>query len=70
MNDPMHSALHPHLPDGGRQMQWFISQHGIRPRLHLSSTEEREQRLYSSAPKEPDHAHRAAAAGILVVETQ
>jgi len=41
------AEVHTHLPDGGRQMQWFISQHGIRPQLHLSSTEEHEQRLYA-----------------------
>ena len=36
------AEVHTHLPDGGRQMQWFISQHGIRPRLHLSSYDEHE----------------------------
>jgi hypothetical protein len=39
--------VHTHLPEGGRQMQWFIAQHGIRPRLHLSSYDEHEQRLYA-----------------------
>jgi hypothetical protein len=41
------AEVHTHLPDGSRQMQRFISQHGILPRLHLSSTEEHEQRLYA-----------------------
>jgi hypothetical protein len=39
--------VHTHLPDGGRQMQWFIAQHGIRPRLHLSSYDEHEARLFA-----------------------
>jgi hypothetical protein len=39
--------VHTHLPDGGRQMQWWITQHGILPRLHLSSYEEHELRLYA-----------------------
>jgi hypothetical protein len=40
---------HTHLPDGGRQMQWFMTQHGIRPQPRLSSTEEHEARLHALA---------------------
>ena len=39
--------MHTHLPDGGRQTQWFIKQHGIRPRLHLSSYDAHESRLFA-----------------------
>lgn len=39
--------VHRHLPDGGRQMQRFIAQHGIRPRLRLSSYAEHEDRLFA-----------------------
>ena len=39
--------VHTHLRDGGRQMQWFIAQHGIRPRVHLSSYDEHEARLFA-----------------------
>jgi hypothetical protein len=39
------AEVHTHLPDGGRQMEWFIAQHGIRPQLHLSSDDSHEQRL-------------------------
>jgi hypothetical protein len=51
------AEVHTHLPDGGRQMQWFIAKHGIRPRLRLSSYEEHEQRLFALAERldrEPD----------------
>jgi hypothetical protein len=41
------AEVHSHLPDGGRQMQWFIAQHGIRPRLCLSSNDEHEARLFA-----------------------
>jgi hypothetical protein len=41
------AEVHTHLPDGGRQMQWFIAQHGIRPRLHMSSHDEHEARLFA-----------------------
>jgi hypothetical protein len=41
------AEVHTHLRDGGRQMQWFIAQHGIRPRLHLSSYDEHEARLFA-----------------------
>ncbi len=40
-----------HLPDGGRQMEWFIAQHGIRPQIHLSSREEHESRLHALAER-------------------
>jgi hypothetical protein len=39
------AEVHTHLPDGGRQMEWFIAQHGIRPQLHVSSDDGHEQRL-------------------------
>jgi hypothetical protein len=39
--------VHTHLPDGGRQMEWFIAQHGIRRQIHLSSREAHESRLYA-----------------------
>jgi len=41
------AEVHTHLPEGGRQMQWFIKQHGIRPHLHLSSYDEHESRLFA-----------------------
>jgi hypothetical protein len=45
------AEVHTHLPDGGRQMQGFISQQGIRPRLHLSSYDEHESRLFALAER-------------------
>ena len=51
------AEVHTHLPDGGRQMQWFIEQHRIRPQLHLSSNDEHEERLHAVAlhlGREPD----------------
>jgi hypothetical protein len=45
------AEVHKHLPDGGRQMQRFIAQHGIRPRLHLSSYDEHEARLFVLAER-------------------
>ena len=39
------AEVHTHLPEGGRQMEGFIAQHGIRRQLHLSSEEGHEQRL-------------------------
>src|ERR1035438_7196796 len=45
------AEVHTHLPDGGRQMEWIIAQHGIRPQLHLSSYEEHERRLYALAQR-------------------
>jgi hypothetical protein len=41
------AEVHTHLPDGGPQMQWFIAQHGIRPRIHMSSHDEHEARLFA-----------------------
>jgi hypothetical protein len=41
------AEVHTHLPDGGRQMQWFIAQHRIRPQVHLSSYDEHEARLFA-----------------------
>jgi len=57
------AEVHTHLPNGGRQMQWIISQHGIRPRLRLSSREEHEQRLFALSQRldrEPDALLREA----------
>ena len=51
------AEVHTHLPDGGRQMQWFLAQHRIRPQLHLSSTESHESRMHALAERldrEPD----------------
>src|SRR5882757_3136986 len=45
------AEVHTHLPDGGRQMQWFIKQHGIRPQLHLSSYDEHQSRLFALAER-------------------
>jgi hypothetical protein len=39
--------VHKHLPGGGRQMNEWIRDRGILPRLHLSSSEEHHQRLYA-----------------------
>jgi len=39
------AEVHSHLPGGGRQMQKFISNHQIRPRLHLSDRNAHEARL-------------------------
>jgi hypothetical protein len=43
------AEVHTHLPGGGRQMQWFLAQHGIRPRLHFSGNDEHESRLLALA---------------------
>jgi hypothetical protein len=45
------AEVHTHLPDGGRQMQWFIAQHGIRPQLHLSSDDQHQSRLFALAER-------------------
>jgi hypothetical protein len=45
------AEVHTHLPDGGRQMEWFIAQHGIRPQIHLSSRENHESRLHAIAER-------------------
>jgi hypothetical protein len=45
------AEVHTHLPDGGRQMQWFLVQHGIRPHPHLSSYEAHEARLHALAER-------------------
>jgi hypothetical protein len=60
--------VHTHLPDGGRQMEWFIAQHAIRPQLHLSSREEHESRLHALAERlnrEPDELLKGALADLL-----
>jgi hypothetical protein len=57
------AEVHKHLLDGGRQMQWFMTQHGIRPQPHLSSYEEHEARLHALAGRlnrEPDAILKAA----------
>jgi hypothetical protein len=45
------AEVHTHLPGRGRQMEEIISQYGIRPRPHFSSTEEHEPRLYALAQR-------------------
>lgn len=45
------AEVHTHLPGGGQQMQWFIAQHNIRPRLRLSESAEHEARLFSMAER-------------------
>jgi hypothetical protein len=45
------AEVHTHLPGGGRQMQWFIAQHGIRPRLRLSDSAAHEPRLFALAER-------------------
>ncbi len=60
--------VHTHLPDGGRQMQWFIAQHGILPRLRLSGRDEHEQRLHALGrrlDREPDELVRRAVGDLL-----
>jgi hypothetical protein len=62
------AEVHSHLPDGGRQMQWLIAQHAIRPRLQWSSNDEHEQRLYALAlrlGREPDDLLKQALDGLL-----
>jgi hypothetical protein len=63
-----HVEVHTHLPDGGRQMEWFIAQHGIRPQIHLSSREEHQSRLHALAERlnrEPDELLKGALADLL-----
>ena len=51
------AEVHTHLPGDGRQMQRFLTQHGIRTQPRLSSTEEHEARLHTLAERlnrEPD----------------
>jgi hypothetical protein len=45
------AEVHTHLPGGGRQMQRFIAQCGIRPRLRLSDTHSHESRLFALAQR-------------------
>lgn len=45
------AEVHTHLPDRGRQMQRFISQHQIRPHIHLSSHDEHESRMFALAAR-------------------
>jgi hypothetical protein len=45
------AEVHTHLPGGGRQMQGFIKEHGIRPQLHLSSSDEHKWRLFALAKR-------------------
>jgi hypothetical protein len=39
--------VHTHLPGGGRQLNEWIHDTGLLPRLHLSTSEEHDQRLYA-----------------------
>jgi hypothetical protein len=60
--------VHTHLPDGGRQMEWFIAQHGIQPQIHLSSREEHESRLHALGKRldrDPDDLLKDALAELL-----
>ena len=41
-----------YLPDGGRQMQWFLAQHRSRPQLRLSSYEAYESRMHALAERQ------------------
>ena len=43
--------VHTHLPGGGKQINWFIVQHGICRQLHLSSTEAHEERIHALAER-------------------
>ena len=45
------AEVHTHLPGGGRQMQGFIAEKGILPRLRLSSDDEHEWRLFALAER-------------------
>ena len=49
------AEVHTRLPDGGRQMEWFIAQHGIRPQIHLSDRDEHESRLHALAERLERH---------------
>jgi hypothetical protein len=51
-NDRLGKAeVHSHRPEGGRQMQWFISPVGIFPQPHLSYHDEHDQRLQALAER-------------------
>jgi hypothetical protein len=39
--------VHTHLPGGGRQLNEWIHDTGLLPRLHMSNSEDHEQRLYA-----------------------
>jgi hypothetical protein len=57
-----------HLPEGGRQMEWFIAQHGFRPQIHLLSSVEHESRLHAIAERldrDPDDLIKEALADLL-----
>jgi hypothetical protein len=45
------AEVHTHLPGGGKQMQGFIAQKGILPRLRLSSDDEHASRLFALAQR-------------------
>src|ERR1700735_5782043 len=45
------AEVHTHLPGGGKQMQGFIAQEGILPRLHLSSDDAHGSRLFALAER-------------------
>jgi hypothetical protein len=60
--------VHTHLPDGGRQMEWFIAQHSLRRHIHLSSREQHESRLHALGERlqrEPDDLLKGALADLL-----
>lgn len=62
------AEVHRHLPDGGRQMERFIAERGIKPRLHLSSHEGHEARLHALSQRlnrEPDALLKDAIADLL-----
>lgn len=45
------AEVNTHLPEGGRQMQWFIAQSGLLRRLHWSTSEQHESRLHALAER-------------------
>jgi hypothetical protein len=45
------AEVHTHLPGGGRQMEGFIKESGIRPQLHLSGVNEHKGRLFALAER-------------------
>lgn len=62
------AEVHTHLPGGGKQMQWWITQHGVLPQLHLSASDEHESRLLALSlrvHRERDELLRGALEGLL-----
>jgi hypothetical protein len=63
------AEVHTHLPGRGRQMHQFIAEQAVRPRLHLSSYEEHEQRLHALSERldrEPDALLKEALGDLLM----